>query len=119
MPGQLNQNPGSITSPRAGDRSHRGSRSPRDLTGKEYQRLHAENDAKKAAANLDINAIKRAEFGRGHEAGFDKGAESGWDTAIAFLERAGYISYDAETDTIHRLSDVEFDALPVADDEAE
>jgi hypothetical protein len=45
----------SVTSPRAGDRSHRQNRNPRDLTGKEYLRQHAEQDARKAAASEVID----------------------------------------------------------------
>jgi hypothetical protein len=73
MPSPLNP---SITTPRQGDRSHRNSRGPRDLTGREYQRLHAENDARKAAeqaGSIDIEAIKQAEFLRGWDEGFDAG----------------------------------------------
>jgi hypothetical protein len=66
----------SVTSPRAGDRSRRQNRNPRDLTGKAYQRLHAEQDAKRAAASIDINDVRRAAWQEGYDYGHGCGIES-------------------------------------------
>lgn len=84
----------SLTSPRAGDRSHRQNRNPRDLTGKAYHRLHAENDARKAAASLDINEVREAAW----EAGFSTGYDAGVQAVIRQLQKAGVIDADDAAD---------------------
>lgn len=65
------------TTPLAGNRASRA-RNPRDLTGKEYMRQHAEQKAREAAANVDISEIRRAEYQRGYDAGHS----AGWMAAV-------------------------------------
>jgi flagellar biosynthesis/type III secretory pathway protein FliH len=91
------------TSSLAGDRNRR-SRNPRDLTGREYQRLHAQEAAKREAAaeNVNIHAVKRDAFTSGHAAGYEAGVEAGLDAATEALlslsekdllaKRAAYIA---------------------------
>ena len=90
------QNP-SVTSPRMGDRSRASRVSPRTITGRRYAELHAEAEARKAAASVDINEVQR----QAREAGFS----DGWDAAIAWVTA--------------RMVDVgvDPDILVVADDE--
>lgn len=93
MPGLGNP---SVTSPRLGDRNHRANRGPRDLTGREYQRLHAEHDAKKAAASIDIAEVRRAEFQRGFDAAWEQAFNAGWDALAAYLVAEGVLDPDDE-----------------------
>jgi hypothetical protein len=83
------------TSPLAGNRTHR-TRNPRDITGREYQRLHAEEDAKKAAENLDIAAVRRAALTEGHAQGYEAGFVAGWDALAAHLVEVGVLAPDDE-----------------------
>lgn len=85
MPGPQLANP-SITSPRMGDRSRASRVSPRNITGRTYAEQHAEQDAKKAAAKIDIAEVRRAEFNRGFDAAWDKAYEAGWNAALASLD---------------------------------
>jgi len=102
---------GSITSPRAGDRAHRQNRNPRDITGREYQRLHAEADARKAAASVDIETVKRAEYERGFDAAFGPAFDAGVDWLRDQLVQAG-----VDVDAVLALDDEDDDA-PGDDDE--
>jgi hypothetical protein len=52
--------------------------SPRNITGQIYKEQQAEQAAREAAEAeiVDLAAVKRAEFLRGWEAGFDAGVEA-------------------------------------------
>lgn len=72
----------------AGDRSRRA-RPPSDVTGREYQRLHAAQKAREDAETIDIAAIKRRAFEDGHSAG--------WDAAIGWvIEKMTDVGLDAD-----------------------
>jgi hypothetical protein len=88
----------------AGDRSRRA-RSPRDITGREYARLHAEQEAKRAAATVDIHEVQRL----AREAGFS----DGWDAAIAWVT-ARMVDVGVDPDSLVVADDDE-----PGDDEAE
>jgi hypothetical protein len=72
----------------AGDRGRR-TRSPRDLTGKAYARLHEEQKAKEEAASLDVAEIRRTALRQGVDAGYDAGFTAGWQAALDRLREAG------------------------------
>jgi hypothetical protein len=69
------------TSPIAGNRQNRA-RSPRDITGKAYQRQQAEQKAKRDAEDNppDLAAIRHDSWTRGHARGYESGFTAGWDT---------------------------------------
>jgi hypothetical protein len=105
MPGQQLANP-SITSPRMGDRSKASRVSPRNMTGQRFAEQHADKDARDASkakhASLDVEAIKRAEYLRGYEAGFDKAHEAsfnaGWEALAQHLVEIGVLDPDEPED---------------------
>jgi hypothetical protein len=70
----------SVTSPRQGDRSRASRVSPGNATGRLYARQHEE--AKRAAASIDVAAIRKAAW----SAGFQAGHEAGWSAAIAWVQ---------------------------------
>ena len=85
------------TSPLAGNRTHR-TRNPRDVTGAQYQRLHAEQKAKEDAANLDIAAVRRAALTEGHAQGYEAGFTAGWDALAEHLVSEGILDPDEPED---------------------
>jgi uncharacterized protein related to proFAR isomerase len=95
----MNQLNPSITSPRMGDRARASRVSPRNITGRRYAELHAEQEAKRAAASIDISEIQL----RAREEGFSQG----FDAAIAWVTTR---MIDAGLDP---------DILVAADDETE
>jgi hypothetical protein len=60
------------TSQLAGSRARRG-RSVRDVTGREYQRLAAETEAKREAAGIDPAELRKTAYAQGADAGYDMG----------------------------------------------
>jgi len=84
----------SITSPRAGAPGR--NRSPQDVTGRKHAEQLREKAARDAAKNIDIPALKRAEFRRGFEEGYAKGLEAGWDALAAHLVAEGILDPDEE-----------------------
>jgi hypothetical protein len=85
MPSPLNP---SVTTPRQGDRSRASRVSPRNRTGQIYAQQHAEAEAKKAAANIDISEI----YLRGWDAGYDAGVAA----VIKQLQDTGEIDADED-----------------------
>lgn len=83
--GQLNP---SITSPRAGGPGR--AKSPLDITGRRHAELLRQKAAKDAAKDLDINAVRRAEFLRGWDQGYDAGVQA----VIKQLQDDGVIDAD-------------------------
>jgi flagellar biosynthesis/type III secretory pathway protein FliH len=72
------------TSQLAGSRTHR-SRNVRDVTGRRYEELHAEQKAKEDAEHVDIAAVRRAALTEGHAQGFAAGLDAGLDAATEAL----------------------------------
>jgi flagellar biosynthesis/type III secretory pathway protein FliH len=85
-----------ITSPRAGSREGRP-RSPRDITGRQYEVLHAEH-AQQQEIKANPEKYRKVAWNEGFDAGYSKGAEAGliagWDDAIAFVIDAGLATQD-------------------------
>jgi len=73
----------------AGDRSRRA-RNPRDITGREYARQHA--DAKREAGKIDLTAVRKAEYMRGWSDGYDAGVAA----ILKQLEDAGALDPDED-----------------------
>lgn len=81
------------TTPLAGNRARRA-RNPRDITGREYARLHAEQAAKEAAANISIGEIRKAARQAGFDAGWEAGFDAGWNALAAYLVEIGVLDPD-------------------------
>jgi flagellar biosynthesis/type III secretory pathway protein FliH len=67
-------------------------RNPRDITGREYARQNAEQQAKKAEANLDINEVRRQASAAGYEKGSREGFIDGWNALGNLLIESGAIT---------------------------
>jgi hypothetical protein len=84
----------SVTTPRQGDRSRASRVSPRNSTGRLYAQQHAEVDARKSAANIDVNDVRRIEHERGHTAGYEAGFIAGWQALADHLVEIGVLEAD-------------------------
>jgi hypothetical protein len=73
--------------PLAGDRARRA-RHPGDITGARYAQLLAEQEAKRAAASIDISEVRKDAR--------SEGFSQGWDAAIAWVIE----TYGLDTDDI-------------------
>jgi hypothetical protein len=90
-------NPG-ITSPRAGARESR-SRGPRDITGRQYEALHAEH-ARQQEIKANPEAFRKAAWNEGFGIGYDAGAEAGlrsgwcdgWNELAGLLIERGLVT---------------------------
>jgi len=85
----------------AGDRNRRA-RNPRDLTGRKYVRLAAEQQEKQEAADLDVAEIRRQALAQGIDAGYDAGFTAGWEAALQQLREVGL-----DVDAVMALDDDE------------
>jgi hypothetical protein len=81
------------TTPLAGNRASR-TRNPRDLTGKQYTRQHAEQKAKEDAAKIDIAAVRKAARSEGFSEGWDAGFQAGWNALAQHLVEIGVLDPD-------------------------
>lgn len=85
------------TTPLAGNRASR-TRNPRDLTGKEYTRQHAEQKAKEDAASIDIAEVRKAARKAGFEAGWEAGFDAGWAALAGYLVEQGILPPDEDSE---------------------
>lgn len=95
----------SVTSPRMGDRSRASRVSPRNTTGRRYAELYAEQEAKKAAATVDIAEVQRRARERGYTDGYEKGLSDGWNVCIAALVDEGILAPDEPCDDAPGVAD--------------
>lgn len=77
----------------AADRSGRP-RNRRDITGTRYARQQAEQAAKRAAANINVDDVRREAFAEGYRAAFDKAFTDGWDALAEHLVQEGVLAPD-------------------------
>jgi len=62
-----------------------GKANPRDLTKTRQQQLLAAQAARKAAADIDVEEVRREAQHAGFDAGFDAGHDAGWSAAIEWV----------------------------------